>query len=267
MFTLLLLISSLFSQATEIRNLSEKTYTRDNTFCQIGSQRTQIQIRSVNSKTELGEKKYGEYVFYYPKVEAELLPINQDNLSNFQLFHGKSSLCSKSLGFKISPDKMAVLFLKENGIDPDKLTIQLFNLKDARPTEVIETEYITNEAKDFEGGFVFQTFTPRRSIELGKIKIADVNYTYQDRNFYYWVSYTKKGFEISLEKTFEESDMKDFFKNSLEFGKAIGWDEKSKSFKNSLLYLAVNHKEKKQCVLFAESAQKITGSETDWICR
>ena len=267
MLSLLLIISSLFVQATEMRNLSEKTYTRDNTYCKIGSQRIQIQIRSLSLKTEQDEKKYGEYVFYYPNITAELLPINQDHLSNFQLFHGKSSLCSKSLGFKISPDKVAVLFLKENGVDPDKLTIQLFNLKDTRPTEVIETEYITTDAKDFEGGFIFQTFTPRRSIELGQIKIADVNYTYQDRNFYYWVSYTKKGFEISLEKTFEESDMKDFFKNSLDFGKAIGWDEKNKSIKKSLLYLAVNHKEKKQCVLFAELAQKITGSETDWICR
>ena len=45
---------------------------------------------------------------------------------------------------------------------------------------MIETEYITTDAKDFEGGFIFQTFTPRRSIELGQIKIADVNYTYQE---------------------------------------------------------------------------------------
>jgi hypothetical protein len=267
MFTLLVLISSLLAHSTDMRNLREKTYTRDNTFCKIGDQRIQIQIRSLSSKTDQGEAKYGEYVFYYPKETPELLPLNQDHLNNFQLFHGKSSLCSKSLGYKISKDLMAVLFLKENGVDPDKLTIQLFNSKSLAPTSVIETEFVTSEAQETKDGFIFKTYNPLHRVEMGKIKIADQSFTYQDRSFYYWISYNQKGFEINPEKTFQDSDIKDFFNTQSDFEKALGWDKKEKTFKNTNLYLAVNHEQKKQCVFLSEKKLTPTGSEPEWICR
>ena len=267
MLTLLVLIGSFFAHSNEMRNLAEKTYTRDNTFCQIGTQRIQIQIRSLNTKTELDEKKYGEYAFYYPSGIAELLPINEDHLSNFQLFQGQSTLCSKSLGYKISPDSVAILFLKENGIDPDKLTIQLFNLKNSKPTQMIETDYVTSEAQETAGGFIFKTHNPRHHLQMGETKIGDLKYTYQDRNFYYWVSYTKKGFEIDINKTFQESEMNDFFKTLKDFEKVIGWVENKKIITKTILYMAVNHKEKKRCVLFTDSNKKIDGSESDWVCR
>jgi len=61
--------------------------------------------------------------------------------------------------------------------------------------------------------------------------------------------------------------MKDFFKSQKEFESAIGWIEKEKKIQHQFLYLAVNHQAKKQCVLFSETHQQLTGVESGWICR
>ena len=118
MYIIFFLVSSVFASGWETRSLKESTYSRDNTFCQMGNKRIQIEIRSAASQTESGEKKYGDTLFYYrednQKSEPKLLPLNQEKLNTYRFFEGKSTLCSKSQGYAVGPDKLAVLFLKEN---------------------------------------------------------------------------------------------------------------------------------------------------------
>jgi hypothetical protein len=261
------LLSFAFAETSDTRNLIEQTYTRDNTYCSLGKEKTQIQIRSVASKSEPGEKKYGEHLVYYPSLKPKLLPLNLDQLNTYRFFAGESSICSKSLAFRIDKNIVAILFLKENRPQRDKLTIQLFNTASFTPEKVLETDYMTDEASQFEDGFVFNSFIDRLKLEMGKIQIETIDYTYQDRDFPIWMKYNKNGFEINPTITYNKFAYKHFFKDEADFLETSGWDKKGKTFKNTILFMAINYAKKKECLLLSESKVKMTGAEPGWRCQ
>jgi hypothetical protein len=270
MYIIFFLVSSVFATGWEARSLKESTYGRDNTFCQVGDKRIQIEIRSAASQTESVEKKYGESLFYYreddQKSEPKLLPLNQEKLNTYRLFEGESPLCSKSQGFAIGPDKVAVLFLKENRPFKDKLALQLFQTKTGGPINAVDTEYMVDKALSTTDGFLFRTHVDRLGLESGKTKIQDINYTYQDRDFSYWMKYSTTGFAVMPSESFQQFQWKDSFQSEAKFLEFSGWNEKEKMFKNSVLYVAVNYKLKKECILLVPEKIKISGLEAGWRC-
>lgn len=264
--SLLLLISSAFAQTTDVRSLVEKTYTRDNTYCRMSNERIEIQIRSDDKLTESNEKNYGEYILYYNKKKQPfVLPLNIDRLSNFRFFPGRETSCSKSQGYMLDKDKLAILFLKENRPFKDKLALQLFDATTLTPGEAVDTEYTTDKTESIPGGFLFRTYAERQSLEMGSVKIQGTEYFFQDREFSYWMKYSSAGFETEPKMSFSHSPWKKHFKDELDFLTATGWDSSSKKFANTVLYIAVNHKQKKECVLLMPVKTRIAGTET-WRC-
>ena len=265
MLILFFLITMAFAN-TDVRSLAEKTYSRDNSFCQIGKEKIQIQIRSLQAFTEAKEKSYGNLFFYYPSEKAELLPVNADEFHSYRFFKGTGTLCSKSLGFTVSENQMAILFMQENSPDDDKLTILLFNTQTMRPENVIETNYPTSKAQATKDGFAFGTVQTRQSIDMGKVKIKGEEFNFHDHPFTVWIKYTTQGFSVADDLTFEKFQWKNIFKDSKDFNLAASWDKKENKFLNTMFYLAINHKLKKECVLFLAEKKKITGEEADWYC-
>lgn len=262
---LLLLMSLAHGEALDVRSLNEKTYTRDNTYCHLGKQILEIQIRSHARHTESVEKAYGEYIFSYKKKKSKILPLNVDRLDNYRFFPGRGTLCSKSLGFLIDKERLAVLFLKENRPFMDKLSLQLLDIKTTQALEVIETPFTTDKAQAAPGGFIFRTYAERHGLEMGKVKIQETEYFFQDRDFPYWMKYTGENFEAEPSASYRHSPWKKYFKDEQDYLSATGWDAIDKKFKNAMLYIAVNHKDKKQCLLLSPTKIKISGSE-NWRC-
>lgn len=261
----IIFLTSAFADTFELRGLREKTYTRDNSYCKMGSKRIEIQIRSESKMTERGDKKYGDYIFYYPKVLGKLAPLGHDKLNSYRFFTGKHSLCSKSLGFALDKNKIAVLFLKENRPFMDKLSFQIFDGQNIEPLEVVETEYSTDKAEKTSTGFMFRTHPERLGLDMGKTKIEGLDYVFQDRDFPIWVEYSLKGFEINPEASFKKFGLKKYFKDQKDFLETTAWDGTEKKFKNSVLYVAFNHKKKKRCLFFSPTKVSIKGSEA-WRC-
>lgn len=266
MYIFLLLFTLVSAQARTVRSVRETTYTRDNTYCQLGKKKIEIQIRSETFLTEPAEKNYGEFIFIYPEQTGKLLPINKDKLSNYRLFRGQNSLCSKSYGYALDNDKVAVLFLKENRPFKDKLSFQVINNKTLKGEEVVDTEYTADITKVSLNGFLFRTHEPRNALVMGKIKINGVEHTFQDRDFSYWVKYSLSGFEVSGPESFQNFEWKHYFKDEKDFYEISGWDEQVKKFKNAILYVAVNHKLKKKCILLSATKIKVSGDEAGWRC-
>jgi hypothetical protein len=266
MYIFALFISLAFAEAPEIRSLMETTYTHDNTYCKFGKQRVQIQIRGVASHTEPNEKNYGELMVIYPEDTPKVLPINQDKLHTYRLFSGKSALCSKSVGYPIGKDKVAILFLKENRPFMDKLVIQLIDAKTMAAEAVVESDYGSDLTEIAPEGFYFRTQDERTLGAMGKMKIQDVPYTHQERNFSYWVKYSAKGFEISGPVSFQNFQWKSYFKDENDFYQASGWDKTEMKFKNTFVNVAVNHGLKKECILMTAEKIKPDGSEPGWRC-
>lgn len=270
-FYALLLSALAFSEnSVDLRTLKDKTFTRDNTFCSFGKERLQIQVRGVTSHTEPGEGKYGDYFFFYPEEnKPELLPLNENRLHKYRLFEGQSkgSLCSKALGFMVGKHKLAVLFLEENRPFLDKLTLQYFDTQSKKPLEIVETNLVSDEAQGNKDGFFFKTYSEKADTGYGRMKMEGLDYNFHDMDFPYWMNYTDHEVEASGEMSFENFPWKSFFKDIQDFYTTTGWDPKSRKFKNTFLYHAMNHKAKKDCILLRDQKTNLTGEEKDWRCR
>jgi hypothetical protein len=253
--------------ASESTDAFDKSFPRDNTFCSYKGSRVELLIRSESKFTEPKERGYGELIFYrHPPKRPSILNFNVSKADTFKLFNGVSPLCSKSHGYQIDDETMAILLLKENRPFKDKLVLQLFDLKTLSPKESIETNYLTDRAKKTKTGFAFNTYRENHNPEMGKVLIQGQEFIFQEKDFPQWVEYSNKSFSILSDLTFETLPWKNLFQDQEDFMTVTGWNPVEKNFSKKIVYFAINHKLKKRCLLFIESKQKLTGSES-WRCQ
>jgi hypothetical protein len=225
----------------------------------------EFELRGPNKINDPKDRAFGEHLFYRNKTVLKPLPINADRMNSYRFFATKNGNCSKSHAFSMDKSTSAILFLKENRPYKGKLVIQLYDTVNHLPKEAIETEYSTDEVVAVKDGFAFRVVPERHDIDMGQIKIGDVTYTYQDRDFHPWMQYTSKGFETLGNMTYDRFDWKNHFKSEADFFENTGWNPGTKQFSNTYVYIAVNHALKKECVFVSPSKIKISGSEA-WRC-
>jgi hypothetical protein len=266
MFSLLLFLSLSSWAASDSLNAFEKTHPRDNTFCTTSGGRIEFIIRGLSKYTEPKEKGFGEFLFYRNLNKTpKLLPFNQLREDTYSFFKGQGSLCSKTLGFEINPTTAAVLLLKENRPFLDKLAIQLFDSKSLAPKVFITTDYPVEKVIKSANGFVFKTSPENYNPEIGKVTIDGHSFIFQEKSFPHWINYSDKGFEVSETTTYKKFPWKKAFKDEAEFMSSAGWASGEKTFSHTVLYFAINHQQKKQCLLLLAKKQKLQGSEL-WRC-
>lgn len=264
---LFILFSSLTFAAPNSIDTIEKTFPRDNTFCQVGAAKVEFSIRGLNKYTEPKDRGYGEHVFYNHAQKERVLNVSQGFSGLFRFFPGESSLCSKFSSFDLDGETFALLLQKANRPHKDKLVIQLFDSKNIKPIKVISTDYLSDKALFAPGGFYFRTNGERLDIDMGTYTKSDKKFTYQDRDFQEWMLYDKEGFRISEKVTYQQSPFKDFFNDEPDFLKATGWSAEEKKFQNKIFYLSVNHQIKEKCIIVVSARQKFNGTEAGWRCR
>jgi hypothetical protein len=252
--------------ASNSMNAFETAYPRDNTFCSLNNHRVEFLIRGGSKFIEPKDKGYGEYIFVKNKNKKPmLLQLNKLRGDTYRFFLGSSPLCSKSHGYKIDDSTLAILFLKENRPFRDKLVIQHFDFKSLTPKEVIETNYPVDKALKTSDGFAFKTSPENHRPEFGKVNIEGQSFIFQEKDFPLWVNYSSKGFEPSSVLSFQRFPWQKAFKDQEDFHQVTGWSEAEKMFTKTILYLAVNHTLKKECLLFITAKQKLAGNEA-WRC-
>lgn len=252
--------------ASDSKDAFDKSFPRDNTFCSYKGNRIELLIRGESKFTEPKERGYGELIFYrHPPKRPTIMKFSQFKADTFKLFSGVSPLCSKSHGYMIDPETMAILLLKENRPFKNKLVMQLFDIKTLKPTELIETSYLTDRASKTKTGFAFNTFRENHNPEIGKVLIEGNEYIFQEKEFPQWMEYSQRSFSLEPDLTFERLPWKKHFKDQVDFLAVTGWNQIEKKFAKNIVYLAVNHKMKKRCLLFIETKQKLAGNEL-WRC-
>lgn len=263
---LISMMVSAFAQASDNDELLvEKTFSRDNTFCKLNKKIIEINIRGEGRYTEMKENGFGQYVFQIEGKKYTLLPFNKDRLGRYRFYRGDEGPCTKSLSYLINTQTLAVLFLRENLPFKEKLVIQLFDLSTAKPKEAIETNILTDRIEAFRGGFAFRTLKEKTDVMIGRVNIQGEDFIFQDADLSPWMSYSSIGLETLGSKTFDDSQWKKFFKSEAEFFEVTGWNPSEKKFSNTIVYSAVNHATKKECVFFSPTPLKVSGQET-WRC-
>ena len=243
----------------------ETTYPRDNAVCYVNGQRLELFIRGTEKSIEPADLGYGQHILYKKNGFLYSLPLSSPRTDTFRFMKGDNQTCSRIKGFDVG-ENLALLFLKENGASLQKLVIQLIHKNSLIPKDVIETAYLTNDAVPIKDGFAFVSHSDKDDLDSGSVMIEGQKYSYQDRKLSVWVSYTTKGFKIVPEITYANFPWKSFYKDQVEFLQATGWDQKQESFQNPTIYVAVNHKLKRECLHLSPGRKKISGAE-DWRCR
>lgn len=265
MFIFLGIILSVAAMANE-KDLFEKTYPRDNSFCQIGTQRIELMVRGDHLRTEPKERSWGEHIFLrYDDEKLIVLPVNKHS-GLYRFFPGNPSSCTKGVGTRIG-DKFAVFIQKLNRPHKAQLLIQYFDPKTLAPLDTISTDYLADNAMAIKDAIVFRSHGPyRHDIEMGTVMIQGKKYLYQDHSFPIWIKLDKNGFSPEPSITFEKFSYKKYFKDEAEFRTATGWLESEKKFTRTKLYVALNHATKSKCILLVSEKTKLTGEE-GWICQ
>lgn len=263
MLPLILLMTFNLQAAPEVLPKIETTFPRDNTFCSRGKVRIEYLIRG-SSKYTQDKKKYGEYLFFLNSHKEEKY-ITPPEAGYFKLLSGKSTLCTKGHAYQIGRDKFALLLQRDNRPFKDRLLIQFLDENTLEPTNSIQTNYPVDKATGISRGFAFRTYDIHPLKELVQVTYENEKYLYQEKDFFYWVNYTDKGFKINPKKTFKDFIYRDFFQNKKEFLKATAWDEKENVFKKKFLFHGVSHRLKKDCILFTESQENLPNE--DWVCQ
>lgn len=265
MTSFLALIFSIAVLATD-QDLFEKTYPRDNSFCQIGSTKLEIMVRGVQSHIEPDDKLWGEYVFTrIGEGKVTKIPVTSES-GLYRLFQGNPSSCTKVVGTMID-GKFAVLFQKNNRPHKNQVVIQYFDAKNYSALETLHTPFLADKAMVKSNAFLVRTHLPnRQDIEMGKVSIKEKKFLFQDHRFPIWMTITKEGFSTDPQATFDDFNYKSFFKTIDEFKTFAGWQENEKSFLNTKLYVAINHEAKSKCILMIQNKQTFTGEE-NWLCQ
>jgi hypothetical protein len=253
--------------ATVVQDAFDKTYPRDNTFCQIGQKRIEIMIRGFQSHTEPKERMWGDNVFARgPEGKISRIPVTQEQSGIYRFFSGNPSSCTKGVGSMVGK-RFAMLFQKHNSPSKHKVVIQYLDPVTLEPLETVYTPYLSDKARVTKTGLVLRTFPPaRQEMQMGKVMIGGKKYLYQDHLLPLWVSLDKDGFTTEPAETFANFTYRGFFRNVDEFKHQSGWDESAKSFSRTKLYVAINHASKSRCILLIESKKNLTGEE-NWICQ
>jgi hypothetical protein len=263
----IIFLSLAISAGAEVRNLYEKTYPRDNTFCLLSGRKVEVQLRGVNKLIDPGEEKIGQVAFFKNKAR-QYFPLELGNASSgsFRFFRKSgASLCSKSAGFRLDADHLAILFEKENHPFRGQLVVQTFNIKNMEATELRETGVSASQAEPIAPyGFAFNSIPERPQVQSGDISIAGSTYHFQDRELVLWYKF---GPNPTLLPTlvYDKFPWKHLLKDQQEFLNSTGWDAKEDKFKSPKFYIAVNHNEKKECLLFSSETTRPNGSEA-WLC-
>ncbi len=249
----------------QTRLLIDKTYVRDNSYCQLDHKRFEIEIRSFDKYTEVNDSEYGEYTFVMQSGKQILLPINQDNLGKYRLFKGKTEHCTKSLAVAIGKDVLALLFLKDNRPLGDTLSVVLYNVL-THNTELIETNYRPLHGVSFKNKIKFQTDSETATPNFGKIILNGKSYIYQEKYIRPWMSYDGHDFEVDPYLSFEKSSIKNHFQNRLEFERHFGWNANSRKYVLERYLYAVNHELKEECLAIPFKPKKNL-TQHQWKCK
>lgn len=269
MMPLFLFLSLSAFASSDALNVFEKTYPRDNTFCSYKGKRVEFLVRSGSKFTEPRERGYGESIFFrksQSRMDPKLLALSSGHSDTYRLFLGTSPVCSKSHGYQIDKDTIAILLLKENKPYRDKLVIQLLDSLTLLPKTFIDTNYPVDKARPSADGFSVRTFPETYNLEMGKVKIENQDFIYQEKEFPIWMKYSAAGFEVNPSTTYDQFEFKKYFKDESDFNESVGWLPAEKKFSKAIMYHAVNHKMKKSCLLFIAGKQKLAGTEL-WRCQ
>lgn len=247
----------------ETRVLIDKTFVHDNTYCQLGGKKLEIEIRSFEKYTHQKDLEYGDHVIVIQDKKYISLPINETLIGRFKLLKGKDKNCSKALSIKLDNSKLIFFLLKDNRPLKSSLLTVLYNLE-TQKSIASETEFNTEDGFIEDGVLKFSSSETQLSSSLGNVKIRNKEFVYIQKNLDLWYRFDGKNFTFDSAATESSFKYKNLLKNK-KFAEFFKWDASKKRYRYDSFFHAVNHSSKEECIGIRNENKKDIDS-IDWIC-
>jgi len=256
-FALLLSLSAL-SEDSKL----DSTFRRTNSFCKIDGEKFEFSIRGDQETIEPQDAQWGQWIF----IEGKELVRFENFPFRVRAYPKSSKYCTKTSLFKIDKNKYAHLYLKDNRPSQETLLIQVYNSKEKKSENFIDTNLEADDVQEYKDGFSFEASLNSHSSYLHKTSFEDRTYIIQSRAFKQQMYYSKDGLVVDEELSFERSPWKIGFNNLKEFLERTSWDETERKFQKTWAYLAISHSGKKRCMLFSNTEVRPTTIDSSWLC-
>src|SRR5690606_33400340 len=133
-------MSPAFSEDFATRALIDKTYVRDNSYCNLNGKKFEIEIRSLDQYSSPQDAELGEHAFFVQNDKRTLLPLNNDLLGRYRFLKGDGKECTKSLVLKLDDSRIVLFFLKASRPLQDTLDAVIYNPSTGQGS-VVETSF------------------------------------------------------------------------------------------------------------------------------
>jgi hypothetical protein len=177
-----------------------------------------------------------------------------------------SSLCDKTQAYAVGGKVVAILYTTDNSPFQDILRAVFY---DPSKRQIVKVEKNFGPLKDTiatKDGFAFSTVIPRSDADEISIEGPwgkELSGSDDDLGAYSRVTYDKNTVSVSLDPdlSYENSPWKKFYNNKEEYFKDAGWDPKTKSFKNVVVYSLTHFNrnesnEEQQCIWMTSKRAK-----------
>lgn len=195
---------------------SAQSYSHDNTYCRLGKQRIEIEVRSSEKYTSPEEAEYGEFLLIKNQDKVQKVVLGSHRIGRYRLLKGESANCSKALSLPMNEEQLAIFFLKDNKPFKDNLTILKYNFT-TREFSSIETQYLTDKARIQDKKLVFESAAEDIEKRSGLVTIQNKKHNYIEKSIEPWMSYNGRYFRLDEAVTYMEFEWKHLFPDTKSF--------------------------------------------------
>ncbi|MFA7613350.1 MAG: hypothetical protein WCY48_03870 [Candidatus Caldatribacteriota bacterium] len=246
-FFLLFLISlhANASSLSELRDLYDTTFSRDNSYCSYNQSRFELQIRSIDRYSQPNDRDYGEFPFIVSKgIRYKITNFNK-NIGRFRFIYSKEQECSKTLAIPLNKEEITLFYALDSRPHPDTLILVHFNPQKAK-ARIINTELPIKEYYEVGDKLYFSSYIPKAN--MSTIDFDGHQYTLLQSVLPQWKIYHQNKITNDLTQTFNQFEWKNYFQDLNEFKKHFEWNKKTQSFNKEHFEIIFNYQLKKRCL-------------------
>ena len=232
------------STSSQLRDIFDTTFSRDNSFCRFNHHNFELQIRSIDMYSQPNDRDYGEYPFIIQQGVRYKLDFNQD-IGRYRLIYAKEKECTKSLALPLNKEEITLFFAQDNRPFPDLLVLMNYNPQTLK-SRITYTQEPIGKYYRLKDKLLFSSYFPRTT--MSSIEFNGAHYTLLTSALPLWKSYSQERITIDAQTTFSQFEWKDFFKDLQEFKSSFAWNEVNQAFMKESFELIFNYQLKKRCL-------------------
>lgn len=194
---LFMIFLSYFAQAS-------KTFTRDQTLCDLNGQKIELSIEG-STLYGGGDGDYGESLALQDR--AQVIKLQGTGIGRYRFLPAQNTICSKVMGVMKSKHEAIFFILRDNRPLPDYLMILSYNTE-SQAASLSPTNLMVSESFSIAGKSFFKVAATDLVPVSGTTQINGERFHFVEKILEPWVSYDGERFKLDRDLTFQKFEHK-----------------------------------------------------------